>query len=105
MLISTRRTQKSVLYSLLLMFLSTQSMQAQDEWSYALEPYLLLASIEGDTSVGRLVGEDLSVDFKDLLDSLEMGFMMHFEAHKNDDWGLDYLSPIEARHETLSDLS
>jgi len=65
---------------------------AEDDWSFQLEPYLLASSIDGDTSVGRVTGADVAVDFGDILEVLELGGMVHFEAHHTSGWGaiLDY---------------
>ena len=73
-----------------LMLLPVQS-RAQD-WSFAFEPYVLASSIEGDASVGRATGVEVDVDMSDILETLEMAFMGHFEAHHSNGWGvaLDY---------------
>ena len=63
-----------------------------EAWSYEIELYGLLASIEGDASVGRATGVDVDVDFGDILDNLDAGLMIHYEAHHENGWGvsLDY---------------
>jgi hypothetical protein len=75
---------------LVLSLLPAQS-RAQD-WSFAFEPYVLATSIEGDAGVGRATGIDVDVDMSDILETLEMAFMGHFEAHHTNGWGvaLDY---------------
>lgn len=62
------------------------------EWTFAFEPYVLASSIEGDASVGRATGVAVDVDMSDILETLEMAFMGHFEAHHSNGWGvaLDY---------------
>ena len=62
------------------------------EWSYVLEPYLLAASIEGDAGVGRVTGVPVDVGFSTILESLDIGAMIHFEAHNESGWGyvIDY---------------
>jgi hypothetical protein len=62
------------------------------DWSYEIEPYVLFSSIEGDASIGRAVGADVDVNFDTILDNLDAGGMLHFEAHHNSGWGyvLDY---------------
>lgn len=57
-------------------------------WSFELEPYLMITNIEGDTSMGRVTGVPVSVDFGDILENLDMAFMGHFEAHHQSGWGL-----------------
>ena len=61
-------------------------------WSFELEPYLMITNIEGDTSLGRVVGTPVDVDFGTILDNLDMAFMGHFEAHHQSGWGfwIDY---------------
>jgi hypothetical protein len=62
------------------------------QWSYEFEPYILASSIEGDSGVGRVQGGDVDVNFGDILEVLDTGLMGHFEAHRDDGWGiaLDY---------------
>lgn len=62
------------------------------DWSYQFEPYVLASSIEGDAGIGRATGVDVGVDFGDILEILDMGFMGHFEALHGSGWGvaLDY---------------
>ena len=64
---------------------------AQD-WSFQLEPYILASSIEGDTSIGRVTGVEVDVDFSDILEVLDIGLMGRFEAQHSSGWGviLDY---------------
>lgn len=71
------------------------SAQAADEasgWAFMVEPYLLISTIEGDASIGRATGVDVDVDFGDILEILDLGAMVHFEAIRDDTWGvvLDY---------------
>lgn len=67
---------------------NTVSADKTDGWSFEIEPYLLASSITGDTSIGRITGVDVDVDFGDILDSLDIGAMVHFEAIHNNRWGL-----------------
>lgn len=50
-----------------------------DDWDFVVAPYLLLPSIDGTTSVGR-VGGDVSVDPGGIFSSLQFGGMFHAEA-------------------------
>ena len=63
-----------------------------DAWSFQIEPYLLGVMIDGDAGIGRATGVDVGVDFGDILDNLDLGFMGHFEARHESTWGvmLDY---------------
>jgi len=63
-----------------------------DDWTFSVEPYLLAASIEGDASMGRINGAPVDVSFSQILETLDMAAMIHFEAHSANGWGivLDY---------------
>lgn len=62
------------------------------DWEFSFEAYLLGSAIEGDTSIGLIQNAALDVGFDDILENLDMGAMLHFEAIKNNRWGfyLDY---------------
>lgn len=71
---------------------SAPSAAETDGWAFKVEPYILASSIDGEASIGRVTGVDIEVDFGDVLDTLDIGAMVHFEAIRNDKWGilLDY---------------
>ena len=73
------------------LLVASNNANAQD-WSYQFEPYLLASTIEGDAGLGRATGVDIAVDFGDILEILDIGFMGHFEAMHSGGWGvaLDY---------------
>ena len=74
----------------MLLVLSAES-RAQD-WSFQFEPYMLASTIEGDAGLGRVTGAEVDVDFSDILEVLDIGAMLHFEAIHSSGWGaiLDY---------------
>ncbi|MCL6608031.1 MAG: hypothetical protein K6T74_08065 [Geminicoccaceae bacterium] len=50
-----------------------------EEWRFSVSPYLWMAGMNGTVSMpGRSASFD--VDFDDLLDSFEFGYMTQFEA-------------------------
>ena len=55
-----------------------QTVDQQDSWEFGLEIYLWGASLGGET----VSGSDIDVDFGDIFDNLEMGFMSAFGARK-----------------------
>ncbi|MCZ6832920.1 MAG: hypothetical protein O7F11_04160 [Acidobacteria bacterium] len=71
---------------------TAQSAAKTDGWAFAIELYMLASSIDGDASLGRVTGVDIAVDFGDILDTLDVGAMIHFEAINHNKWGivLDY---------------
>ena len=63
-----------------------------DDWEFVLEPYMLGASIEGDSAIGQANGIEVDVDFSRILETLRMAGMVRFEAVHDSNWGvvLDY---------------
>ena len=59
-----------------------------NDWSLEVEPYLMATNIIGDASIGRVSGAPIDVNFKTILDNLDMAAMLHFEAHHKSGWGL-----------------
>ena len=57
-------------------------------WSYEFEPYLLMATMTGETKLGRSPTVEIDMDFGDILEKLDIGFMGHFEAHNQNGWGI-----------------
>ncbi|MEY8213010.1 MAG: hypothetical protein RPR97_00865, partial [Colwellia sp.] len=48
----------------------------------------MASTIEGDAGIGRVTGADVDVNFDTILENLEFGAMLHFEAHHESGWGL-----------------
>lgn len=69
-----------------------QEIQEVSEWSYELEPYMLIASMSGTSKVGRAPALEIDMDFGTILENLDIGAMVHFEALNTNGWGiwLDY---------------
>jgi len=82
---------RTVLALATLICLAAPPLAAQDRWELVLAPYLLAPSISGTTTLGRL-GGDISVDTGDILDNMEAGGMLRFEARHDTGFGfaLDY---------------
>lgn len=70
----------------------TPTIPTQNGWTYELEPYLLIASMTGSSKIGRAPTLEVDVDFGTILENLDMGAMVHFEAHGSNGWGywIDY---------------
>ena len=79
---------RSVVLALPLLALLAGTPANAGKWSFQLEPYALGANIEGDIGIGRIEGVDVDIDTSDILATLELGGMLHFEAHHENGWGL-----------------
>lgn len=77
---------------LLISGLGSASNLYADAWSYHLEPYVMATNIEGDAGLGRVNGADVDVDMDAILEVLDIGAMIHFEALHESGWGfvVDY---------------
>ncbi len=86
-----KKIQSTLLGTLGLILLAPFSLQAAD-WSYTLEAYMFGTTIAGDAGLGRTDDADVDVDFSDILETLKLGGMVHFEAVQKTGWGavLDY---------------
>jgi hypothetical protein len=50
--------------------------------------YLMASNIDGDAGVGRATGIAVGVDTSDILETLEMGAMIHLEGQHSNGWGV-----------------
>jgi len=57
-------------------------------WSYEFEPYMLIASMTGNSKIGRAPTLEIDVDFGKILENLDIGAMAHFEAMNRNGWGI-----------------
>jgi hypothetical protein len=65
-----------------------QGRDAEDHgWSFTLAPYLWLSGIDGDLKV-RGNETTIDADFGDIMDYFDFGTQIHFEAWKDDMWGI-----------------
>ena len=62
--------------------------EPNNAWSYELEPYMLIASMSGTSKVVRGPTLEIDVNFGTILENLDIGAMIHFEAHNQNGWGL-----------------
>jgi len=71
---------------------NTSNASTDKAWNFSIEPYLMAINIDGDAGVGRVTGAEVAVDFDDILENLDAGFMVVMEAHHASGWGiiLDY---------------
>jgi len=59
-----------------------------EDWTFVVAPYLLVPSISGDASLGRIDGADVDISGSDILQSLELGAMIQSEARHSSGYGL-----------------
>jgi opacity protein-like surface antigen len=62
------------------------AMLESEGWHYSVAPYMHLFEFDGTAYVGNAKAK-ADLNFSDILDYLDFGGMMRFEAHKND-WGI-----------------
>lgn len=69
-----------------------QNNNESNDWEFKLAPYMLLASLSGDATVGIVGPTEFDVSFGDLLKNIQFAVMLHGEAQKGK-WGVsaDYL--------------
>ncbi len=58
---------------------------SSNEWQFAVAPYVWLAGIDGSMTIGGHEAGDGSVDFDNIIDSLDFAFMGHFDM-RNEHW-------------------
>ncbi|WP_340119811.1 hypothetical protein [Pelagibius sp. 7325] len=67
--------------------------RAADDWEFAIAPYLLAPSINGEAGMGRFIdGADVDVDSRDIFEHLDLGAMIHAEVRHRSGFGaiVDY---------------
>jgi hypothetical protein len=60
---------------------------AQD-WDFVVAPYLLVPSISGDASLGRINDADVDISGSDILSTLDLGAMLQVEARHSSNYGV-----------------
>lgn len=78
----------SVFFAVAAMILVAPMVSAQsssNEWQFAIAPYVWLAGMDGSLTIGGHEEGDGSVDFDNIIDSLEFAFMGHFDM-RNEHW-------------------
>jgi hypothetical protein len=81
----------SIALSLLILLIlsSISGARASDSWEFVVAPYLLAPSITGNAGVGRFVnGADVDIDTGDIIDNIDLGGMIHGEAHHESGFGI-----------------
>src|SRR3546814_13649392 len=62
--------------------------RAADDWEFAIAPYLLAPSINGEAGLGRFIdGADVDVDSRDIFEHLDLGAMIHAEVRHRSGFG------------------
>jgi hypothetical protein len=62
--------------------------EEKSAWKLSVEPFLMMTSISGDASVGRVTGAPVDVAFEDILENLQFAAMLHAEAFHQSGWGV-----------------
>jgi hypothetical protein len=58
---------------------------SSNEWQFAIAPYVWLAGMDGSLDIGGHEAGEGSVDFDNIVDSLDFAFMGHFDM-RNEHW-------------------
>jgi hypothetical protein len=58
-----------------------------DDWNFVVAPYLLVPSISGDASLGRINDANVDISGSDILSTLELGAMLQVEARHSSGYG------------------
>ena len=71
----------------------TASVSAQEAgrdkaWAFQVTPYALFVNIDGDAQVGRTRGTDISISTGDVLENLDLAFMVRLEGLYRQKWGV-----------------
>lgn len=84
-------TRSSVILTLFAFAITALPVQA-DDWDFVVAPYFVAPSITGEASIGRIEGVPIDVNPADIIKALNIGAMIHFEAHHEGGFGvnLDY---------------
>ncbi len=85
-----RSSCTKILITVVLAVFAASAAFAGDEqtWTFEIEPYLLGANIQGDSSIGGLSDVPIDIDFRKILETLDAGGMLHFEMRHRSGWGL-----------------
>jgi hypothetical protein len=59
-----------------------------EDWNFVVAPYLLVPSISGDASLGRIDDAEVDISGSDILSSLELGAMLQVEARHSSGYGV-----------------
>ncbi len=68
--------------------LITPSRCTAQDWDFVVAPYLLVPSITGDASLGRINDADVDISGSDILSTLELGAMLQLEARHSSGYGV-----------------
>jgi hypothetical protein len=80
------RTSLAAFFAAVVTFLTPVESSA-DDWNFVVAPYLLVPSISGDASLGRIDDAEVDISGSDILSSLELGAMIQLEARHSSGWG------------------
>ena len=56
--------------------------QGNKDWDFVVAPYFIAAGMDGDIQIANITAP-VNVSFSNILDNLELGGMIHFEAQKD----------------------
>ena len=78
----------TVLAGIFLLLVFPLAAEDGGDWEFEIEPYGMMANIEGDGAMGKIGDFPINVDFGQILETLDATLMLHFETHHSSGWGL-----------------
>lgn len=79
-----------VAVAIILPFNMSYAQKVKKDWEVLIEPYMLFANINGNTSINILNDADVDVSTSDIFDNLKIGGMIHLEGIYKNNWGLAF---------------
>lgn len=80
-LIKKETIVKATRLVIFILCLSSAPSALAEQWDWKITPYFWASAITGDTQLGP-VSADVDVKFSDIVDRLNVGALLHIEAHK-----------------------
>ena len=85
---SGKKLKWAIWFASALLFGGVAQAEEGKAWEHSLEIYFLTANMQGKVGIGRIEGDEVDVNPRQIFDHLKMGFMARYEALHPSNWGL-----------------